>query len=260
MCVVCIVPSNFAVQNIVHKLFHVNRYKPLQKDSVEAYNLWAESYDSQPGNLMLDFDEEVFSSLLNPLDLENKKVVDIGCGTGRHWKKILAKSPASLEGFDVSAAMLQQLKKKFPQARVSAIQDNHFSQVSDASFDAIVCTLTVAHIRHLDSALRAMARILKPGGDLIITDFHPAALALGGKRTFTSKGRLINITNYIHPTALVKNLCLGSGMTVVAEEERAVDEAVKHYYEQRHAMHVYRRFLGVPMIYGMHVKKTHGPA
>src|ERR1700739_4463189 len=69
---------------------------------VEAYNLWALNYDVQPGNLMLDLDEILFSKLLAAIDIKNKAVADIGCGTGRHWDKILRGGPASLAGFDVS--------------------------------------------------------------------------------------------------------------------------------------------------------------
>ena len=42
--------------------FFIQRYRPEM-----AYNLWADSYDSQPDNLMLALDEEVFTDLLNIL-------------------------------------------------------------------------------------------------------------------------------------------------------------------------------------------------
>jgi ubiquinone/menaquinone biosynthesis C-methylase UbiE len=51
----------------------------------EAYDIWSESYDLQPGNLMLDLDERIFSGLIEHIDFYNKTVADIGCGTGRHW-------------------------------------------------------------------------------------------------------------------------------------------------------------------------------
>ena len=73
-----------------------------EKDSVEAYDIWSKNYDEQPDNLMLDLDEAVFTKLLASLPIQNKKVADIGCGTGRHWQKILNLRPAKLTGFDVS--------------------------------------------------------------------------------------------------------------------------------------------------------------
>src|SRR6185437_14798281 len=98
-----------------------------EKDVVEAYDLWAENYDSQPGNLMLDLDEIVFSGLLDDVDIKNRRVADIGCGTGRHWARILQKDPESLTGFDVSTGMLNKLNQKFPEAKTHVITDNNFS-------------------------------------------------------------------------------------------------------------------------------------
>ncbi len=89
-----------------------------EKEVVEAYNLWADNYDAQPGNLMLDLDEFLFAKLLGKTDLKDKAVADIGCGTGRHWPKIFDCNPASLTGFDVSPGMLGKLKLKFPDAEV----------------------------------------------------------------------------------------------------------------------------------------------
>ena len=67
-------------------------------DPEEAYNLWSEQYDAQPGNLMLDLDEEIFANVLGKISLKDKTVIDIGCGTGRHWNRILSQKPLDLKG------------------------------------------------------------------------------------------------------------------------------------------------------------------
>src|SRR5438045_907832 len=82
---------------------------PGHKNAEWAYDLWSENYDDQPGNLMLDFDEEIFTMLLDKVDIKDRLVADMGCGTGRHWKKILNKKPGSLTGYDVSEGMLAKL-------------------------------------------------------------------------------------------------------------------------------------------------------
>ena len=68
-----------------------------EKQSVEAYDLWAENYDAQPGNLMLDMDEKVFVELLSEISIEGKQVADIGCGTGRHWPKMFDANQQALQ-------------------------------------------------------------------------------------------------------------------------------------------------------------------
>src|SRR6187200_2372770 len=86
---------------------HFFRSKDIEPEV--AYDLWAGSYDSQPGNLMLVLDEEVFSGLLGRINIKNSTIADVGCGTGRHWKQILDNEPKKLIGFDVSGEMLKIL-------------------------------------------------------------------------------------------------------------------------------------------------------
>ena len=44
--------------------------------------------------------------------------------------------------------------------------------------------------------MKEFARILAPGGTLLLTDFHPAAAAQGWRRTFRSNGRVYELENY----------------------------------------------------------------
>jgi ubiquinone/menaquinone biosynthesis C-methylase UbiE len=242
------------IKEYIHR--HVFPSSVNEKEVVEAYDIWAENYDSQPGNLMLDLDELLFTKLFDPIDIKNKKIADIGCGTGRHWANILKKKPTDLTGFDVSPGMLGKLKEKFPSAKTHTITDNHFSAIEDNTYDLIISTLTVAHIENIEEALTAWCRILKHTGDIIITDFHPDALAFGGKRTFRHNDKQIAVKNFIHPVNLIIEIFLGNGFFVISEEERTVDEKVKHYYASQNALHVYEKFKGFPVIYGIHFRRA----
>jgi ubiquinone/menaquinone biosynthesis C-methylase UbiE len=225
------------------------------RDVVEAYDIWAENYDSQPGNLMLDLDETLFTKLLAGLSLENKTVADIGCGTGRHWSKIFQQNPKNLSGFDVSPGMLKKLSDKYPEAKTHVITDNRFEDIADNTYDVILSTLTVAHIEDIGDALQTWCRITKPDGDMIITDFHPNALASGGKRTFRHGNKHIAVQNFVHSTDTIKQTLLRNGFKIVAHLEIKVDETVRHYYEQQNALHVYEKFKDQPIIYGIHFKR-----
>lgn len=223
---------------------------------VEAYDIWAENYDLQPGNLMLDLDKVLFAGLFDTIDVTNKHIADIGCGTGRHWPEIFKKQPASLTGFDVSPGMLHKLKEKFQAAKIHTITDNRFAATGDGTYDIIVSTLTVAHIENIEEALNAWCRILKPTGDIIITDFHPDALASGGKRTFKHHNTHIAVQNFVHSTNTIKKILLNNNFFVVNQQEKKVDETVMHYYAAQNALHVYEKFKGFPIIYGMHFRRA----
>ncbi|MBS1915489.1 MAG: methyltransferase domain-containing protein [Bacteroidetes bacterium] len=224
--------------------------------SDKAYNQWSEEYDNQPDNLMLALDEEIIGKMLEEIPLQGKTIVDIGCGTGRHWQKLFASKPALLLGYDVSEGMLEMLNKKFPQAKTYHIKGEHLPGLEDHSCDFIISTLTVAHINNLENTLNEWDRVLKPGAGILISDFHPDLLAKGGKRTFKKDGELISIKNYIHSIDKIKKIAGQLGWQAVRFIERNVDEQVKHFYEKQNALPVYKKFFGEPVIYAIYLIKA----
>ncbi|NHA02945.1 class I SAM-dependent methyltransferase [Mucilaginibacter sp. HC2] len=226
-----------------------------EKSAVDAYDIWAGSYDSQPDNLMLHLDGQLFERLISKVDIQNKQVADIGCGTGRHWSLLLSKEPGTLTGFDVSGGMLKKLNEKYPQAHTHMITDNLFSVIPDETYDVIISTLTVAHIEDIEEAMQAWSRLLKSGGELIITDFHPHILASGGKRTFKHNNAVMAVRNYVHPIYTIKDALLRNNFQLLLQKEIKIDETMKPFYEKQNALHVYEKYKGFPVIYGIHLKK-----
>jgi ubiquinone/menaquinone biosynthesis C-methylase UbiE len=237
---------------ILRKLFNL---PVVETDPEKAYDLWAAAYDAQPDNLMLLLDQQVFTGLLNETEIKDKTVVDIGCGTGRHWKEILSRNPRSLTGYDVSAQMLQVLKQKFPQQKAVRLLDNKVDEPLN-SCDIIISTLALAHIPDPEAAIRQWSQILKPGGEMIITDYHPEALTKGGNRTFRYNNKLVAVKNYVHPLNRVLTIAKQLELTVLRTVERKIGEDLKAFYEKQNALPVYEKFRGVPIIYGIHLKKA----
>jgi ubiquinone/menaquinone biosynthesis C-methylase UbiE len=240
-----------AIKNILHRAIP---HRSAKKAS-EAYDMWSETYDFQPGNLMLDLDEEIVTDLLKQVDWNAKTVVDVGCGTGRHWSKLQKGNPASLTGFDVSAGMLNRLQAKFPGSRTMQTTDNRLWGLPDSSVDFLLTTLTIAHIQNPEEAIQSWSRVLKNGGALLLTDFHPEMLKKGGRRSFSHKGKSLSVVNYIHPLPTVKYYLEKHGFTRVAEKEKFIDATLKHYYVSQNALPVFERFKGVPVIYGLLLRK-----
>jgi ubiquinone/menaquinone biosynthesis C-methylase UbiE len=242
-------------------LFHkLRQYLPAsqrkESDPAAAYDIWALSYDHQPDNLMLALDEELCVGLFSRASLTGAVVVDIGCGTGRHWAKLFGQGPSRLVGYDVSPGMLNILQKKHPQAETYLLRGQHLAELEDASCDLVLSTLTIAHIPDLEGALAEWNRVLKPGGEMIITDYHPSALARGGQRTFREGGSVIAIRNHIYPIRRIRELTRKFGLQELSITERRIDDTMRPYYEKQNALAVFGRFYGVPIIYGIHLKKT----
>lgn len=238
------------MRKIYHYLTGLFRNK---KDTAsrQAYNIWANSYDSQPDNLMLALDEVVFSELLEMVSVTNAHIVDVGCGTGRHWKKIMDRLPAQLTGFDVSENMLAMLQQKFPAASTHVIQNNALQPLANNSCQLVISTLTIAHIENAEAAITEWNRVLQAGGSMIITDYHPAALAKGAKRTFKSGSETVSIKNYVHSIDGIIAVAKQLNLTLVRLIEKHIDDNMRHYYEKQDALAVYEKWKGTAVIYGM---------
>jgi len=227
-----------------------------EADPAAAYDIWALEYDNQPDNLMLMLDGQLCAELLATAPVTGNTIADIGCGTGRHWGELYAKQPARLLGFDVSPGMLQQLKAKYPQAETYLLNDATLPQLPTSSCDLLLSTLTVAHIHDITAAFTEWARVLKPGGQLIITDYHPEALARGGQRTFRDKDKkTIAIRNHVYPLTQITDLATRLNLAPLRVIERRIDASMRPWYEKQGASAVFERFLGVPIIYGMQLKR-----
>lgn len=227
-----------------------------ETDAQLAYDLWSKDYDNQPDNLMLALDSVVFANLLQNIAIQHKTIIDVGCGTGRHWPLLLDQHPAQLIGYDVSEGMLQVLNKKFPLALTYMLKGNSLAQTTYHSADLLISTLTIAHIENARSAMEEWDRVVKPGADIIITDYHPDILQKGGKRTFKTGGRTISVKNYIHATAQIRSMASSLGWVLEETIERKVDDSVKHFYEKQNALAVFEAYKGMPVIYGFHFIKS----
>jgi ubiquinone/menaquinone biosynthesis C-methylase UbiE len=226
-----------------------------KKEPEEAYDIWSSSYDKQPDNLMLYLDQLLFTHFLHSVSLHHKIVLDFGCGTGRHWKSMYEHQPAQMIGIDVSEGMLEQLKQKYPSATVIHNKDNQLLSLQDNFVDILVSTLTIAHVKNIHELFVAWNRLVKPGGEIYISDYHPMLLQNGGQRDFRMNGKKYSITNYVHPLNKIKGMARNYGWTLIQEEQKLIDKEVKSFYEKQGALSVYNRFEGFPVIYGVRFKK-----
>ena len=241
------------ILNALKQLFHPVRQP--ESEPAEAYDIWAQHYDDQPDNLMLALDQTLCQDLLATLSLTARTIVDVGCGTGRHWPALFSRSPARLLGYDVSTGMINRLRTKYPHAETYLLSGVTLTGLADNSCDLVLSTLTVAHLPDIADALTEWNRVLKPGGDMIITDYHPTALAKGGQRTFREGERLHAVRNHVYPLSRLLTITHQLGLTEISVTEKKIDNSMRPFYEKQNALPVFRRFLGVPIIYGLHLKK-----
>ncbi|WP_250028767.1 methyltransferase domain-containing protein [Paractinoplanes maris] len=158
-------------------------------DTVTGYRVWSETYD-QPGNGLFAYEEPFVRGIVEAL--EPGVAVDAACGTGRHAAH-LASLGHRVTGVDSSPDMLAQARVRVPQATFLE-GDLDALPVADEHADLVICALALAHLPDLRPALAELARVLKPGGHLIVTDIHHERVLLGSVphvRTDDDEPRLI---------------------------------------------------------------------
>ncbi|MGD9616454.1 MAG: ArsR/SmtB family transcription factor [Alphaproteobacteria bacterium] len=113
-------------------------------------------------------------SALAPRDL-----LDIGTGTGR-MLELLGSLVANALGIDQSREMLAVARVNIERAGLSncivRLGDMYQLPLPDASFDAAIIHQVLHYADHPAAAIAEAARVLRPGGGLIIVDFAPHAL------------------------------------------------------------------------------------
>jgi ubiquinone/menaquinone biosynthesis C-methylase UbiE len=224
-------------------------------DPVDGYDRWAATYDSEPENLVMEVDQAVFADLLARVTLTDKAVVDIGCGTGRHWAKLMAGRPASLVGYDASSGMLARLRAKRPGAIAHRANADQLGETRDGACDLVVSTLTLCHVTDVGAVLEEWSRVLRPGGDLLLTDFHPASAASGLCSFQDPQGPAsVRLYRYTMPTLLAA--ARRHGFTLLHRAERVVDEAMRGRYAAFGMQAVFERTKGLPLVYGLHLRKA----
>jgi len=220
-----------------------------------AYDLWSRTYDDQPDNPLLFLDDELLDSLLESVDLRAKTIVDVGCGTGRHWRKLLDREPRELIGYDVSSGMLARLCDKFPRSTVYRPDGYLLAATGDASCDLVISTLVLGYLAEIDAALAEWSRILRPGGDMIITDMHPDAAATA-ERGFHHEAASISIRHYVHPLASLQRSAAAHHLDLVRIDEKVINDSIKRFYETANALALFDKVRGTRLMYGIHFKKS----
>jgi len=131
----------------------------------EGYCAWAENYD-QPGNGLIDLEQPVVRDVLDRLP--RGTALDAACGTGRH-AAYLAALGHEVTGVDSSPEMLAMARAKIPGTDFRA-GDLHHLPVPDRCADVVVCALALTHVPDLAPVMAEFARVLRPGGHLVISD------------------------------------------------------------------------------------------
>lgn len=143
-------------------------------ETVEGYRVWSRTYDDA-FNGAFELDEPVVGQIVDALP--TGVAVDAACGTGR-YTAMLTERGHRVIGVDNSPDMLRRARERVPTGEF-LLGDLHRLPMADGEADLVVCALALTHVPVLDPVLEEFARVLRPGGHLVISDVHPERVLRG---------------------------------------------------------------------------------
>lgn len=146
----------------------------IEQKIISAYEEMAENYnrmiDHKPHNAYYDRPNTLG---LIP-EVKGKSILDAACGPGK-YAEILISQGADITGFDISPRMVELAKQRNKQAGNFFVHNltDPFEMLKNESFDIVLCALALHYVKDWDFTIKEFARVLKPGGQLVISIEHP---------------------------------------------------------------------------------------
>ncbi len=220
---------------------------------VEAFDTWAEVYDTQP-NPLLALEERVLGSMMP--DVRGLDVLDAGCGTGRWLQRLVYRSPRSLLGIDISPAMLLLAGIKLSQKCSLRPGSCTALPVSDTSCDMVLSSFVVSYLEDLEAFAREIDRVARPGATIFLTDMHPETEAYRGwKRAFKVNGAEMQISARGWDLQQITQAFQARGFKLVSLAEPAFGLEERQIFEESGKLELYHSTEALPAIYVLELRK-----
>ena len=133
-----------------------------------TYDAW---FDRPWGAHAFDVERDTLLDALRPL--EGRRLLDVGCGTGRFTAAFEA-AGAHVTGIDRDPGMLALANERTRSARL-LVGDAHQLPLDDDSFDVAVATTLLEFASDPDGVLDELTRVVRAGGRIAVAALNPAS-------------------------------------------------------------------------------------
>ncbi len=102
-------------------------------------------------------------------------MLDVATGEGGFIALLQAylKDYTNIIGVDTDATAVETARRALHQAHIQFLQmDGAYLAFADASFDTVDISASLHHLADVNRILAEMARVLRPGGNLIVAEMH----------------------------------------------------------------------------------------
>lgn len=142
-----------------------------------SFFAWAAPLFKLAGRRWSEDDFRAVANLLRPYASGERPIIDLGGGTGQLGAGVAAVLGTQAVIVDATPQMLVRVAAD-PRVSVTLAAAEALPFPA-GHFDALVCSDAFHHFRDQDRAVREMARVVRPGGGVLILDLEPAGWVRG---------------------------------------------------------------------------------
>jgi malonyl-CoA O-methyltransferase len=212
-----------------------------------GYDRWAAVYDHD-GNPLQGLEGPVVRAAVG--DPDERDVLDLGCGTGRHALWLAA--GARVTAADFSDGMLAEARGKPGADAVRFLAHDLHAPLPfpAAAFDLVVSGLVLEHLRELGGFFAEARRVLRPGGRVVVSAMHPAMFLRGTAARFTDpdSGEVVVPGSVPHTVSEFVMSATRAGFILGDVTEHATDEEFAARYPRA------VKYVGWPMLVVLDLK------
>lgn len=149
-------------------------------------------------------------------DPKDQNILDVGCGEG-DLALSLAKSGARVCGIDVSPAMIREATDRASRSGNSvdfSVAEAVRLPFPNQSFDVVLAKTILCFVRDPEPVFDELARVLRPGGVLVIGELGKRSLWAARRRIRAWFGSALWRQGYFRTPAQLKGFAARAGMTV----------------------------------------------
>ncbi len=220
----------------------------LDYSTLTAYERWAPLYPPVAHNPLMRVEQHAMLAAWP--NMAGRRVLDLACGSGRYSKLLFEANAAQVVALDFCAPMLQQVTVA-DRVRASMM---HLPFQSTA-FDAVVSGLAVGHATDIGQWMSEVARVLRPAGTLVYSDFHSEAIRVGMTRSFKDTANVtVTVPHQVYDLARQQEVMAAVGLTVETFSEVRVGIELTETFTGSEKL--YREWHGLPLVLIVRARKS----
>jgi malonyl-CoA O-methyltransferase len=219
----------------------------LAASTLEAYERWAPLYPPVAHNPFMRAEQRSMLEVWPNVD--GGRVLDLACGSGRYSQLLRKANAAHVVALDFCKSMLEQVVGA-DRVCASMMQLPFRSVV----FDAVVSGLAVGHATDIHQWMSEAARVLRPKGSLVYSDFHSEAIRSGMTRSFKDVADVTwRVPHQIHDLSCQRDAMGAAGLTLETARELRMGMELNESFPG--SEQVYRQWYGVPVVLIVRARK-----